>query len=159
LGAPTCEQPRAAAPATSAVVSCNEASPALREDSCFLKRFLKGYPTLVEWFPKCLGKKEEKKEEKKEDKKNDDAKKKEETCGTKTGTDSEDSTAKYRRALPAPFNSPPFPTAEYQGFPLIGVPPSDSVYPLMGAIYGGPCGDAIKQSRVKLYGWLNASGN
>ena len=60
---------------------------------------------------------------------------------------------------PAPFASPPFPTAEYQGFPLIGVPPSDTVYPLMGAIYGGPWGEEIKESRVKLYGWVNASGN
>ena len=64
-----------------------------------------------------------------------------------------------RRAMPAPFDSPPFPTAEYQGFPLIGVPVSDSVYPLMKAVYGGPCGEEIKDSRVKLYGWINASGN
>src|SRR5262249_11754109 len=64
-----------------------------------------------------------------------------------------------RRALPAPLDSPPFPTAEWQGFPLIGVLPSDTVYPLMKAIYGGPCGDAIKDSRVKLYGWINGSQN
>lgn len=64
-----------------------------------------------------------------------------------------------RRALPAPFASPPFPSAEYQGSPLIGVPPSDSVYPLMKAIYKTPCGDAIKKSRVKAYGWINVSGN
>src|SRR5262245_46162349 len=66
---------------------------------------------------------------------------------------------KPRRALPSPWSSPPFPNSEYQGFPLIGVPPSDTVYPLMKAVYGGPCGDAIKESRVKLYGWINASGN
>src|SRR5262245_22730436 len=35
-----------------------------------------------------------------------------------------------RRALPAPFGSP-FPSREWQGFPLIGVPPSTNVYPLM----------------------------
>lgn len=63
-----------------------------------------------------------------------------------------------RRALPAPFASPPFPTGEWQGFPLIGVPPSDAVYPLMKAIYGGPWGDEIKDSRVKASGWINASG-
>jgi hypothetical protein len=66
---------------------------------------------------------------------------------------------KPRRALPAPFTSPPFPTAEWQGFPLIGVPPSDTVYPLMKAIYGGSHGDAIKQSGIQAYGWINASGN
>ena len=27
-----------------------------------------------------------------------------------------------RRALPSPFEAPPFPTAEYQGFPVIGLP-------------------------------------
>lgn len=64
-----------------------------------------------------------------------------------------------RRALPAPFASPPFPSAEYQGSPLIGVPPSDAVYPLMKMIYRMPCGDAIKKSRIKAYGWVNGSAN
>jgi hypothetical protein len=64
-----------------------------------------------------------------------------------------------RRALAAPFDSPPYPTGEYQGFPLVGVPYNSGAYPLMQAIYGGPYGEEIKASRVKLYGWLNASGN
>lgn len=64
-----------------------------------------------------------------------------------------------RRALPTPWESPPFPSSEYQGYPLIGVPYSTKVYPLMKAIYGGPYGDAIKASRIKAYGWVNASGN
>jgi hypothetical protein len=76
-------------------------------------------------------------------------------CGNGNGPEAEE---KPRRALPAPFNSPPFPTAEYQGFPLIGVPPSDAVYPFMKAVYDGPYGDAIKDTRVKFYGWVNASG-
>ena len=29
----------------------------------------------------------------------------------------------------------------------------------MKAIYGGPCGDMIKESRIKAYGWLNGSIN
>lgn len=64
-----------------------------------------------------------------------------------------------RRALPAPFPSPPFPSGEYQGYPLVGVPPSDDVYPLMKAVYKTCVGDALKESRVKAYGWVNASGN
>ncbi len=64
-----------------------------------------------------------------------------------------------RRALPAPFPSPPFPSGEYQGSPLVGVLPSDSVYPLMKRIYQTPCGEAIKNSRIKAYGWLNGSAN
>lgn len=64
-----------------------------------------------------------------------------------------------RRALPAPFASPPFPSAEYQGYPLIGVPPDDTVYPLMEAIYTTSWGEAFKKSGVKIYGWFNGSGN
>lgn len=64
-----------------------------------------------------------------------------------------------RRALPAPFPSPPFPSAEYQGYPLIGVPPDGTVYPLMQSFYDGPCGEAIKKTRIKAYGWFNVSGN
>ena len=64
-----------------------------------------------------------------------------------------------RRALPAPFDAPPFPSSEYQGYPLIGVPPSSSVYPLMKVLYESPFGEAIKKSRIKMYGWFNASVN
>jgi hypothetical protein len=64
-----------------------------------------------------------------------------------------------RRSLPAPLQSPPFPSGEWQGYPLVGVPPDSSVYPLMKAIYAGPWGEEIKESRIKAYGWINASGN
>jgi hypothetical protein len=64
-----------------------------------------------------------------------------------------------RRALPSPWDSPPFPSAEYQGYPLIGVPYSVKDYPLMRAVHEGPFGDAIRASRVKGYGWINASYN
>ena len=64
-----------------------------------------------------------------------------------------------RRALPAPFPSPPFPSGEFQGYPLVGVPPSDTVYPFMKFIYKTPWGDCIKKSGVQLYGWINASAN
>src|SRR5262245_45754899 len=103
----------------------------------FPKRFLSEYPAFAEWFPRWLGKPEQK---------NDNG-------------NGESETQPFRRALPGPLPSPPMPTAEWQGFPLIGIPPSDTVYPLMKAIYEGPFGDRIKDSRVKLYGWANASGN
>jgi hypothetical protein len=64
-----------------------------------------------------------------------------------------------RRALPEPWSSPPFPGHEYQGYPLIGVPYSTDVYPLMKAIYGLPGGEAIKESRIKFFGWVTISGN
>jgi len=65
-----------------------------------------------------------------------------------------------RRALPAPLESPPFPSSEWQGFPLIGVPYSTKEYPLTKALYGTPgLGDFLKEQRIKIYGWLNGSGN
>lgn len=64
-----------------------------------------------------------------------------------------------RRALPPPFDSPPFPSAEFQGYPLIGVPPSDSEYPLTKYIYGKSWGRPLKDARIKFYGWVNVSGN
>lgn len=78
-----------------------------------------------------------------------------EECAPLTSDDKESE----RRALPAPFQSPPFPSAEYQGSPLIGVPPNENVYPLMQAIYDTTYGKAIKKSRIKAYGWINCSGN
>jgi hypothetical protein len=63
-----------------------------------------------------------------------------------------------RRGLPAPFESPPFPSNEYLIVRPIGVPHTD-VYPLMKAIYAGPNGDAIKDSRIQVYGWLDVAAN
>ncbi|MFZ1933190.1 MAG: outer membrane beta-barrel protein [Thermoguttaceae bacterium] len=71
----------------------------------------------------------------------------------------EEETPPARRALPAPFASPPFPSAEYQGYPLIGVPASDATYPLMKAIDAGPHADFFKENKINLDGWVNASAN
>jgi len=65
-----------------------------------------------------------------------------------------------RRALPAPLDSPPFPSSEWQGFPIVGVPYSTKEYPLTKALWGTPViGDFLKDNRIKIYGWINASGN
>ncbi|CDZ80650.1 hypothetical protein BN1013_01167 [Candidatus Rubidus massiliensis] len=64
-----------------------------------------------------------------------------------------------RRALPAPFLSPPFPTSEYQGSPLIGVPVNDTIYPLMKNLSNSSLCLNFKQCKIKAYGWLNVSGN
>jgi hypothetical protein len=67
-----------------------------------------------------------------------------------------------RRAMPSPWDSPPFPGSEYQGFPLLGVPaPDPGAYPIMKAIYGANTGwsEAIKNSRIQFTGWVTASGN
>jgi hypothetical protein len=64
-----------------------------------------------------------------------------------------------RRALPSPWSSPPFPSSEYQGYPLIGVPASTTIYPFMKGVYATPWGDAIKDTRIKFDGWAVGSGN
>ena len=66
-----------------------------------------------------------------------------------------------RRTNPSPWDSPPFPMNEFQGYPLVGVPYDDTVWPFMKAVYGAdtPLTEAIKDSRIKFYGWVTASGN
>jgi len=64
-----------------------------------------------------------------------------------------------RRAMPAPWSSPPFPGSEYQGYPLIGVPYSAPASALMKALEGTALGDWLKDNRIYTYGWINASAN
>jgi hypothetical protein len=64
-----------------------------------------------------------------------------------------------RRAAPSPFNSPPFPSSEYQGYPLLGIPPSTREWPLMKAMSGSSIGDALKSSRIRTYGWVTGAYN
>lgn len=60
--------------------------------------------------------------------------------------------------------SPPYPSAEYQCTPLIGVPVSQDSeqYPLtqaLWAIQAGGIGDWLHDNRIRMYGWVNASTN
>jgi hypothetical protein len=66
-----------------------------------------------------------------------------------------------RRIPPAPFDSPPFPSADWQigGTPIIGDPNDVAPWPLMEAIYAGPNGEAWKKSRIQIYGWEDFSWN
>jgi hypothetical protein len=66
-----------------------------------------------------------------------------------------------RRGLPAPYDSPPYPTAEWQlgGSPIIGDTGAVAPGPLMQALYDGPYGQAIKNSRIQFYGWEDVSAN
>ena len=64
-----------------------------------------------------------------------------------------------RRALPAPFPSPPFPSGEYQGYPLIGIPPDTTLWPFMEAIQNTSLGKSMIDNRINIYGWINASVN
>lgn len=66
-----------------------------------------------------------------------------------------------RRIPPSPFDSPPFPAADWQigGTPVIGDSNDLAPGPLMQAIYAGANGDAWKKSRIQIYGWENSSFN
>jgi hypothetical protein len=66
-----------------------------------------------------------------------------------------------RRIQPAPFDSPPFPSADWQigGTPTIGDPGEIPPWPLMEAIYAKPNGDWWKKSRIQIYGWEDFSWN
>src|SRR5262249_3341275 len=64
-----------------------------------------------------------------------------------------------RRALPAPFEAPPFPSSEYQGYPLLGVPVDTTEWLLMKSLQGTCYGDLLNSERIRVYGWINAAGN
>ena len=69
--------------------------------------------------------------------------------------------APTRRGLPAPFDSPPFPTGDWQigGTPIVGDPNLTPDSPLMQALYQGPHGQIWEDTKVKIYGWVDTSGN
>jgi opacity protein-like surface antigen len=65
-----------------------------------------------------------------------------------------------RLGLPAPLDSPPFPSGDWPlgGSQLIGVPDT-AVGPLMKWLYDGPNGQPWKDSRIKIYGWTEFGAN
>lgn len=94
------------------------------------------------------------------DKCNGDEKKEDDDPGKRPWLQHIDPVTNEKRwdAYPEPWSSPPFPMSEYQGYPLPGVGPVDERYPVMEALYDGPWGDAIKESRIKFYGWVTGVG-
>jgi hypothetical protein len=69
--------------------------------------------------------------------------------------------APRRRTNPSPWDAPPFPVNEYQGYPLVGTPYETTYWPLMKAILGAdtPFTEAVKDSKINFYGWVTTSGN
>ena len=105
-----------------------------------VKTFFRGYPAMMTWFPNVFGKPDP------------------------VDPNAPEEPPAPRRGFPAPFMSPPFPSAEYQGAPVVGQPisgPNDQ-YPLTQALYAIQAygfGDWMKDNRLRLYGWVNASTN
>lgn len=84
-----------------------------------------------------------------------------EQLGTPAYTPPDPNASNTRRIPPAPFDSPPFPSGDWQigGTVVIGDPGELPPYPLTQAIYERPDGQAWKDSKVQIYGWVNFSGN
>ena len=68
---------------------------------------------------------------------------------TNTATIKKDTVA---RSLPSPIDSPPFPTSEWDGAPLIGINTEAPNYPLTKAL-------GLSNSRTKIYGWASVGGD
>ncbi len=116
------------------------------------KRWLRGYPTLVDWFPKHLGPPRKTGSE-------DPAKQDTFRAGERSGGGGYESPDAPRRSPPSPWDSPPFPSSEYQGYPLIGTPVNPGIDPLQQALLLGPHGKEIEDSRIEVHGWATVSGN
>ncbi len=124
LPTPTTEQPGmygASETELEATLADSTTGPTEQEPYGLCKRFLRGYPTLVLWFPRHLGPLRES---------DATARDGEFRGGERSGGGGYESPDAPRRAPPSPWDSPPFPTSEYQGYPLIGVPPSPTEDPM-----------------------------
>jgi hypothetical protein len=64
-----------------------------------------------------------------------------------------------RRGFPEPFQSPPMPTSEFQGLPLIGVREDTGMQFLMKNLQGTGPGDWLLTHGIKIYGWIDIGGN
>ena len=70
--------------------------------------------------------------------------------------------AAKRRAMDAPLDSPPFPSSEWQlgGVPApIGVPDTNSQYPLEKALACTAVGNWMQRNRIEIFGWATPSAN
>jgi hypothetical protein len=67
-----------------------------------------------------------------------------------------------RRAMDAPLDSPPFPSAEWQlgAVPApIGVPDTNAQYPLEKALACTGLGHWMQRNRIEVFGWITPSAN
>jgi hypothetical protein len=104
----------------------------------FLKTLIRGYPNMIEWFPKFLGKEEK-----------------------KPGEPEPEPPPPPRRGYAQPFNSV-FPGGgDWQGAPVPGQPLTQDQYPLTNALWSmdNSIGKWMKDNRIRVYGWVDASTN
>ncbi len=121
------------------------------------KRFLRGYPRMVLWFPRLLGPPRKGGPSLYGGEEDDGPE--EFRAGERGGGGGYEAPGAPRRTPPSPWDSPPFPSSEYQGYPLIGTPMSPNEDPLQIALLLGPHGDWFKDNRIEIHGWVTVSGN
>ena len=63
------------------------------------------------------------------------------------------------RALAQPLLSPPFPSGDWLGTPLIGEPRSDTDGPFMHALSHTAFGQWLQGNHISIYGWVDPSVN
>ena len=56
------------------------------------------------------------------------------------------------RSLPSPLASPPFPTGDWDGGPLVGADATSPLYPMQKAL-------GFTKTKMRVYGWLDVGGN
>lgn len=57
-----------------------------------------------------------------------------------------------QRSLPSPLDSPPFPTGDWDGAPLIGADATAPIFPLQKAL-------GLTKTRLRIYGWIDPGAN
>src|SRR5262249_36581107 len=62
------------------------------------------------------------------------------------------------RALPSPFDSPPFPLSDFLG-PTIGAPDTTPDWAIQKLLNQTPLGKLMKEGRNKTYGWFSPGVN
>src|SRR5437879_13608906 len=56
------------------------------------------------------------------------------------------------RSLPSPLPSPPFPTSDWDGAPLVGSDATAPIYPLQKAL-------GLTNTKFRFYGWIDPGAN
>ncbi len=132
------------------------------------KRFLRGYPTLVSWFPEHLGTAAKASpglpiivggDWLPSDRRGREERRSHTRAGERAEEVAIEAPGAPRRSPPSPWDSPPFPGSEYQGYPLIGTPTNPTEDPLQKALLLGPNGDWFRDTRIEVHGWVTVGGN
>jgi hypothetical protein len=63
------------------------------------------------------------------------------------------------RGMPDPWPTAPWPNSQYQGYPVIGVPPDFDMWPLMQWMQGTGFNTWLVDNKIRIYGWVTIEYN